>query len=1361
MSKPQIFVQQADGTAREVEIASGGVLLLNADEHLFIAASSDQAEVETGAPGEVIIKLEGVGEFTVESAQEIPEQIAQAPEIMGIKPLPTIVFEPTRTDLSDDAPTHESLGVHQARVDSTAFLDRQTGDDFGMGQLLDMAKFSGMAGKGLAGREGADDTDEDDMLADSLDDGLSGDPGQDYLNFPPVIDLNTTLLVDDDEAGNLLGHLRATDRESGPEDLKFRISQGPAYGTLYIGGKEVDATKVTFTQADLDSGRVTFRFDPHAQNKVLVIEDDTFIFRVSDGTHTTGPATFHIQNTTVQVWGTDDNDDLTKAKVDFNRDGSKFHVYGFKGDDTLRGGLGADTLEGGEGQDCADYSDSKDWVNVDLTKGATAQSGGGERNHAADDVLIGIEDVLGSRFKDVIKGDDKSNRLWGGDDDDTLYGGYGNDTLYGGTGNDSLVDVGIRNSRGLLDGGDGDDTLLGSLGRDTLYGGVGHDLLMGEDIVIDPRQQLGTNDDLYGDAGNDTLLSYGGSDTLHGGDENDFLDGGLHSDHLYGGNGDDTLLGGIGIHAKSDGQSFIVDCDLLEGGAGNDILDGGASKDTLYGGDGNDSLYGGTFAQYQQYPAWDGADDDLLYGGVGEDTLDGGIDGNDSLYGEDGDDSLYGGDPVIRDFTTWRVSSDDLLDGGAGNDTLDGGTGNDTLIGGDGHDSLDGGDGDDTLYGGWVRITNYFTHDNNTLNGGAGNDFLSVEFAHRDTRNSLDGGEGDDTLVGGVGIDTLDGGVGNDVLVGDINEFHHVYGNNDVLNGGAGNDTLFGLGGLDSLVGGVGNDSMDGGFADDTLIGDDGDDILLGGRGVGTSPAYKNLTDRDFLDGGAGNDTLDGGTSKDTLYGGDGNDSLYGGVFSAYQPYPVWDSADDDLLYGGAGDDTMDGGVGNDFLDGGFDNDFIRGGDGNDTLMGGAGKDTLQGGAGNDLIHAGDGDTVDGGGGYDVLASEDAFLDVVTFTTIAGIDRIDLTGASEGLAVSVDAILRNGVADSNGVMALFVTGDAHDWVARQADAGWTWTQAEVTIDEKTYVLYEAAKDGQTVRLYVESGLEVVDGTLQILGTAGSDDLTTAGDFDNPRYAFEVYGLGGKDTLTGGVRADTLDGGAGNDFLFGDTGKDFLNGGDGQDFLNGGLGHDILHGGGGNDRLYGGFGNDTLDGGFDNDFIRGGDGDDALHGGGGIDSLFGDVGNDILHLDLTTVGLLDSSETILPTHIGMLDGGTGTDTLVLDSHAGSGATLDLSSLVTAGKITGIEHVDITGDTDDANTLTLTASDVLGTTGGTDTLWVRGDGNDTVTTTDTGWTHVGVETGADGQQYNHYSGYAGSTLVNLMINADLANQNVVHA
>ena len=177
-------------------------------------------------------------------------------------------------------------------------------------------------------------------------------------------------------------------------------------------------------------------------------------------------------------------------------------------------------------------------------------------------------------------------------------------------------------------------------------------------------------------------------------------------------------------------------------------------------------------------------------------------------------------------------------------------------------------------------------------------------------------------------------------------------------------------------------------------------------------------------------------------------------------------------------------------------------------------------------------------------------------------------------------------------------------------------------------------------------------------------------------------------------------------------------------------------------------------------IFGGSGNDTLYGGGRVYFLCGGDGDDVLHLNLN-IKNVPGGTTILPEHIGGLDGGNGSDTLMLSCNDGGGVALDLSGLVRAGKITGIEHLDITGDADDANTLTLKVSDVLDTTGGADTLWVRGDANDSVTTTDLGWTHVGVETGADGQQYNHYSGYAGSTLVNLMIDANLATQNFEHS
>jgi hypothetical protein len=410
----------------------GGAELETVDERLAVPSSGAESHLE-GQP-------EGV-------AAPVAESVEEAPEAVGVSlKFPALAKPGLKAALAlpgEELATHEPLGVHQARVDSTAFLDRQTGDDFGMGQDLDMAAFSAPDRRGVVRAQAPRTAGRD---------GLADDPRRRPVrrfrrsnpNLPPVIDINTTLLVDDDATENP-GHLRATDRESGPSDLKYMISQGPVHGVLMIDGKEVDAAKVTFTQADLDSGRVTFRFDPHAQDKVLVIEGDTFVFTVTDGTDTTGPATFHIQNTTVQVWGTDGDDDLTNV-ADFDRDGSKVPRLRFRrqrhparrvgrdtllggaGNDTLRGGAGADSLNGGAGiRDLADYSTSDVAVNVDLTR-TGAQSGG----HAEGDTLVGIEDVLGSRFNDVITGDgNSSNRLWGGDGDDTIFGGSGYDTIMG------------------------------------------------------------------------------------------------------------------------------------------------------------------------------------------------------------------------------------------------------------------------------------------------------------------------------------------------------------------------------------------------------------------------------------------------------------------------------------------------------------------------------------------------------------------------------------------------------------------------------------------------------------------------------------------------------------------------------------------------------------------------------------------------------------------------------------------------------------------------------------------------------------------------------------------------------------------
>jgi Ca2+-binding RTX toxin-like protein len=115
-------------------------------------------------------------------------------------------------------------------------------------------------------------------------------------------------------------------------------------------------------------------------------------------------------------------------------------LSGGAGNDTLDGGLGDDTLYGGAGIDTVSFEGVEIAVVVDLAAGSASGQG--------NDVLAGIENVVGSTQDDWIQGDSRANRL---------DGGYGSDTLIGGAGNDTLVASG------------GADSLLGGSGADVFF----------------------------------------------------------------------------------------------------------------------------------------------------------------------------------------------------------------------------------------------------------------------------------------------------------------------------------------------------------------------------------------------------------------------------------------------------------------------------------------------------------------------------------------------------------------------------------------------------------------------------------------------------------------------------------------------------------------------------------------------------------------------------------------------------------------------------------------------------------------------------------------------------------------------------
>ncbi|WP_028629719.1 retention module-containing protein [Metapseudomonas resinovorans] len=100
------------------------------------------------------------------------------------------------------------------------------------------------------------------------------------------------------------------------------------------------------------------------------------------------------------------------------------HLSGMAGDDVLVGGLGNDVMDGGVGSDTVSYDGANVGVAVDLALIGQQNTGGGGL-----DTLIDIENLLGSRFDDVLTGNSGDNVLAGNGGDDLLDGGAGADTF--------------------------------------------------------------------------------------------------------------------------------------------------------------------------------------------------------------------------------------------------------------------------------------------------------------------------------------------------------------------------------------------------------------------------------------------------------------------------------------------------------------------------------------------------------------------------------------------------------------------------------------------------------------------------------------------------------------------------------------------------------------------------------------------------------------------------------------------------------------------------------------------------------------------------------------------------------------------
>ena len=423
-------------------------------------------------------------------------------------------------------------------------------------------------------------------------------------------------------------------------------------------------------------------------------------------------------------------------------------LTGGAGNDLLQGGSGTDELIGGDGIDTTSYIGSSAAVTVDLGTGAA--SGG----HAQGDILIGIENLIGSGHGDSLTGDALNNRLEGGDGADTLSGGAGDDTLVGGLGAD------------LLDGGDGIDTVsyaqateglrvymavpsinsgaasgdryvsienvIGSAFNDAIYGNIAENALYGGD-GDDRFFSLYSGDSVYGGAGDDRFYSRSGNTYFDGGDGDDTVVYTAVNTSVV-----TDLAAGIGSFDNS--QHTLTGIESASGGRAGDELLGTTGANTFEGNDGNDSLVGRE-------------GNDTLSGGAGDDTLWGGAD-DDMLWGGSGADLIHGEagvDTASYAFSSAAVTVD-LLAGTAIGGDAQGDTLNhiENLIGSDHADSLTGDAGANRFEGGAGA---------DTLSGGAGDDRYA--YALGDGDDAIDNAEtapatADDRLLFGQGLDSDD-----------------------------------------------------------------------------------------------------------------------------------------------------------------------------------------------------------------------------------------------------------------------------------------------------------------------------------------------------------------------------------------------------------------------------------------------------------------------------------------------------------------------------------------------------------------------------------------------------------------------------
>lgn len=461
----------------------------------------------------------------------------------------------------------------------------------------------------------------------------------------------------------------------------------------------------------------------------------------------------------------------------------------------------SDTFVGGPEMDTVSYRTSTRSVIIDLTAGASWDGVSG-------DILVSIDNAIGSSFNDVIYGNSGDNVLDGGAAGaDTIVGGGGVDTVSYYSSATGLI-ISLRYN--IAEDGDtllGISNVIGSRFNDTIYGSLVHA------SVLDG-----------GDGGADTFITGTDRGTVSYASSSRGVIIDLKSGLTWDGFVHDTIQNSHGSVARAIGST------------NNDTIYGRPGTDGFFdGGDGGADLILGTEALQVTTSFRTGGLDTVTYASTSRGMI---ID-------------LWSGG-------AWDGTSQDTFAsieravGSRFNDTLYGRLDDQTYGG-----WIDGGDGGaDTFIGLRGTTVSYASMTTPRLQSATGMLGVIIDMEVGLTWDGVD----HDTFTA---ISHVNGSTFNDVIGGDTGQVN-------ILNGGGGADTFIGsVLGEDRVTFGSADGSvtmrLDLGWASDSHGAMSSLSNIFGGIGSSFSDTIVGTNAADFIQGGAGADTMTGGAGADTF----------------------------------------------------------------------------------------------------------------------------------------------------------------------------------------------------------------------------------------------------------------------------------------------------------------------------------------------------------------------------------------------------------------------------------------------------------------------------------------------------------------